>query len=181
VRTNLLTRAATVAATAGALVSLAAPAWAPKYILGASAHGDCVLDGATTTFLGDFTVTSFGAVDGALMANGTLAGTCGAGAYTVPFATYAFPVESVTGVCNDADAVVQVRPGSALVGAFTGTDEKTGERVKLTVDLNSTVAERSWVTGDPAAVRGRLCAVARLTAHAPVARLATALNALVLG
>ena len=178
---TLLTRAATVAAATATALSVTAPAWAPKYILGATALGDCVLDGATTSFLGDFTITSFGVLDSALVVNGTVAGSCGAGQYTVPAAPYVFPVESVSGSCNESEATVAVRPGAALVGAFTGTDEKTGERVKLTLDLDRTVAERSWVTGDPAALRGKLCAAGRLAEHAPAERLATALNTLVLG
>jgi hypothetical protein len=185
-RTFLLTRTSTVAATAAAVLAVAAPAWAPKYILGASAHGDCVVDGGTTAFQGDFRITSFGVAGDTLVANAIVVGTCtdtaAEVAYTVPGAGYTFPVLSVTGACNESEAVVQVRPGSALVGAFAGTDEKTGEKVKLTLDLaRGTLAERSWTTGDPAAVRGKLCAVARLVEHAPVPRLANALNTLVLG
>jgi hypothetical protein len=180
----VLRRIATIVAAAGLTLGLAAPpAFAPKYILGASAFGDC----ATTPpsrFQGSFTVTSFGSARGRLLANATLVGTCAAGlttVATVPVAPYVFPVVSVAGSCDATHAVVQVRPGAAVVGGFLGEDAKTGAAVRFPVTLSSTVAERSWTVDEPRSVRARICAMAIAARYLPLPHLAPLLNALVLG
>lgn len=184
--TRSLSRAAAVAGTAAlSLVLAASPAWAPKYILGAFAFGTCHLPGGDARFEGAFTATGFSADGGTLYVTGEVVGTCydtgGDVAATVSSFVQSFPVTSVTTACTRTDAVVEVRPGAALVGAVLGEDTKDGEAVKMTLDLGGTVLDRVWSPDEPASVKARLCAVDRIAAHRPDADLARALDALVLG
>lgn len=181
-------RPATVAlAAALAVGTLAAPAWAPKYILGAFAFGTCDVPGQDASrFEGSLTALSFSSSDGTLYVTGPVVGTCygtaGNTVATVPSFVATFAVVSLTTACTPTDAVVEVRPGAALVGGFLGDDAKTGEPVKLTLDLtNGTVLDKTWAPSDPMPVKARLCAVDAVAAHRPDASLASLLNRLVLG
>jgi hypothetical protein len=181
-----LRRAAAVVVTAGlAAVSPGAPAWGPKYILGASAFGTCALPDGPAAFQGDFRITSFGVTSGGLVANAFVVGSCaGPGvetAATVRGPAVVYPIVSVVATCDPAHAVAQFRPGTATVGGFLGADEKTGEAVRFPLNLApSTVVERMWSPGDPASLRAQVCAVARLLPHAPPQALANVLNSLVI-
>jgi hypothetical protein len=183
---RLTTRAATVAAVVAATVGgVAAPAWAPKYILGSSAFGRCVLPGGSEPlFQGGFTVLSFSASGGRLYATAAVSGACLDGlavAAVVPPATYTFPVEALTADCAVESAVVEVRPGAATVDGVLGAVAEGGAKVSFGLDLYpSTVVDRIWMAGDPMSERARLCAVAKMTAHRSPAGAATALNALLL-
>jgi hypothetical protein len=170
---------------AGAVLSLAAPAWAPKYILGASAFGECGGGGVVDSrFQGSFTVRSFAVSGGALVADAFVVGSCAAGLDTtavVPRAAYTFPV-TVTTFCDGDDVGYEVRPGAATVGAVLGASEKDGTAVKLGLDLApSTVVDRRWSSDESRSVRARLCALDTIAAHRPASALAQALNALALG
>jgi len=184
---SVLSRAAVLAAgVAAPLVLLAPAAWAPKYILGASAYGTCAVPGHEgALFQGTFTVTGFSSSGGSLWATGSIVGSCYDGTdvvATVLGTKNAFPVESVTAMCTRTQAHVDIRPGAAEVDGVLGASVKDGEPVTFNLDLApSTVVERSWDAGDPRETYGRLCAVAANVAHRDPADLATVLNALVLG
>ncbi len=172
------------AGTALSVGLLAAPAWAPKYIFGASAFGTCTIDGqADSHFQGSLTVLTFAAVDGQLGVTGTVVGTC-ADASANPVATvdqgpYDFSVESLTTECTRDNAGIEIRPGSGTVGGFVG-DSK--DAVKFTLDLTpSTVIDLTWRPGDPGALRGGLCALHNVVPHRDAAGVATALNTLLIG
>jgi hypothetical protein len=171
-----LTRAAVACAVAGGVVAGAAtPALAPKYILGASAYGTCGVAGEPL-FNGDFTVESFTAKGGQLLAVAMVAGSCVDGldvAGSVPPGVYAFPVAATT-ECVPGSAVVEIRPGAATVAGDLG-----GEKTEFTLDLSSTVVDRIWMEGDPASERARICAVGRASGRSAAQR-ARLLNALVL-
>lgn len=182
-RTALVRLAVGAAVVAGTLGGVAAPAWAPKYILGSFAFGECEL-AEPASFDGDFTVLSFHASGGQLYATASLTGTCVDGVEvvaTVPPGVYEFPV-ALTTVCEPADAVLEIRPGAALVGGILGPDPKTGEPEKVVVDLSrGTVVDRIWMTGDPRSEGARLCAVDRAVDRgASASQVATLLNQLVL-
>ena len=186
VNLRTVSRAGLVAASAAlSLVVAASPAWAPKYLLGAFAVGTCDLPSGDARFEGAFTATGFSADGGTLYVTGQVVGSCydtaGDVVATVPSFVQAFPVTSVTTACNRTNAVVEVRPGAATVGAVLGSDTKDGEPIKMPLDLGGTVLDRVWSPDEPASVKARLCAVDRIAAHVPDARLAQALNALVLG
>ena len=167
---------------AGVVGGVAAPAWAPKYILASFAFGECLLDDGTTGHLtGDFTVESFQNADGKLQVNGMLTGACidaGTRVATIDPGVYTFAVVDVRAECRDDFAGLDLRPGAGRVGGVLG---EKGDAVKMTVDLYpSTVVERDWRPGDAMSVRGRLCALARMVAQRDPAELAGILNQLVL-
>jgi hypothetical protein len=176
-----LARVAVVAAASATAVAVAAgPAWAPKYILGASAFGTCSVSDAR--FQGDFTVHSFFASPtGDLMAVALVGGSCNAGGEVVAVVThglYEYPV-AMTASCDATSAAVEFRPGAATVGATLGDDPKTGEPVKLTLDLApTTVVDRTWSADESKSVRGKLCAIAHMAGHRSAGDLAAALNSL---
>ncbi len=180
-------RVASVAvASAVPVVTLALPAWAPRYILGASAFGDCRVDGlADSRFQGAFTVLSFSVADGQLQVTGNVGGTCADGAgivVTVPAEPFTFPVLSTTASCDPNGATVQFVPGATTVGGVLGDDTKDGEAVKFTLDLSrATILERTWSPGDPRAVHARLCALDRILDHREPADLLPLLDNLLLG
>jgi hypothetical protein len=183
-RTVLPRLAFVVLASAVPVAVSASPAWAPKYILGATAFGTCDLrDGAS--FQGSFTVSGFSSSGGQLYATGAVAGSCDSGGdvvATVPSTVTTFAVASVTATCSAVGANVEIRPGAGTVKGLLGDTPKDAEPVVFGLDLApSTVVERSWVPGDPRATYGRLCAVTANVAHRDAASLATVLNALVLG
>jgi hypothetical protein len=181
-RTALARVATSAAVVLGVVVGVAAPAWAPKYILGSFAFGECVLE-ERVGFSGDFTIESFFASGNEVWANATVTGSCVQGfdvLATVPPGVYAFPV-AVSGECVDSSAVLEVRPRAALVGAVLGPDPKEGERAKITLDLASTVVDRIWMDGDPPRERARLCVVLHaIERGASATRAAKLLNELAL-
>ena len=165
---------ATGAATAVAL--LAAPAWAPKYILGASAFGTCELD-PDARFQGSATVQQFYADRGQLWAVLRVVGSCGDNLVEVPSDLFAFPIDA-TASCGQTSATVQFRPGAGTVGGIPV--DKSGA-VKFTLDLApSTVIELTWAASDPKELRGRICAIAANLGHRSAADTADVLNQLVL-
>jgi len=179
---RLYTRAATVAATAALAVAAAAsPAWAPKYIFGSFAYGDCLRGAATPErFEGTLTVTSFARSGSSLLVTGLLSGTCftDAGSVTalLPETVGTFVVGSVEAFCTDPDVGVMIRPGVQV----SGYDLKTGHPAPFLVDLSrGTVVERSWTLGDPLSVRGKICALDRIADRRPLPALAPVLNVLV--
>jgi hypothetical protein len=186
VRSRVVARGvvASVAAVA-AVVSVATPGWSPKYILGASAFGDCLGDDVTPSrFQGSFTVRSFLSSGGQLVADALVVGGCtstaGDTVAVVPQAAYQFPV-SLTTFCSGDDVGYEVRPGAALVGAVLGDSAKDGVAVKMTLDLApTTVVDRRWSADEPPSVRARLCALDTIAAHRPAAELARVLNNLAL-
>lgn len=187
VRSRVLARGLVVmAASVAAVLSVAAPGWAPKYILGASGFGDCGGGGvAASRFQGSFTVRSFLASGGQLYADAFVVGGCtstaGDTVAVVPRGAYSFPV-SLTTFCSGDDVGYEVRPGAALVGAVLGESEKDGVAVKTTLDLApATVVDRRWNADDPRSVRGRLCALNAIAGHRPASDLAQVLNSLALG
>lgn len=181
-RTTLARLAVACAVVVGTVAGVASPAWAPKYILGSFAFGDCLVDGdsAETSLSGDFEVTSFSSAGGTLYVNGTLTGACLDGLdqrATITPDVYSFPVVDLTVECNDEFAGLDLRPGAARVGG-EGLDKVP---VKMTVDLYpSTIVERTWMPGEPMSVRGRLCALSRMSLRRDAASLATVLDQLVL-
>ncbi|HEX8001725.1 MAG TPA: hypothetical protein VF519_03415 [Mycobacteriales bacterium] len=179
---RLLTRVPSVLAAAAVAVPLVAgPAWGPKYILGASAYGDCLRDpDRVERFEGTLSVRSFSRAGATLLVTGLLSGTCATDAGEVtavlPEVVATFPVLSVDAFCTPPDVGVMIRPG-AQVSAY---DSKTGAATPFAVDLTrGTVIERSWTTGDPAGLRGKLCALDRIADRRPLASLAPVLNAFV--
>ena len=174
-----LLRLAVASTVVAGTVGAATPAWAPKYILGSLAYGDCVLPEPGSRFGGDFTVLSFSAGRGELWVTAAVSGACVDGldvTATVPAGVYTFPVESIATDCDAEFAGVDIRPGAATVAGEVG-----GDRTTFTLDLYpSTIVERTWMTGEPKAARGRLCAVHRMAQRRSPAQLAKALNALVL-
>ena len=170
----------TAAATAAVLPS--SPAWAPKYILGAAAYGDCLRhSGEVERFEGQFEPTSFDRSGSTLLMTGVLSGVCLTDdtaeiVARLPETVATFPVVSVDAFCVFPDIGVHVRPGSQL----SGYDAKTGEPAEFLVDLTrGTTVESSWTDGDPMALRGRLCALDRLADRAPLPALAAFLDGLV--
>jgi hypothetical protein len=180
----MLSRLAAVVAAAAATAVAAPPAWAPKYILGSNAYGDCVLEASTAQFQGEATILGFSSSGGELLATLLVRGVCVDGTTvvaTVPEASYVFPV-AVSASCALDGAAVEVRPGEAAVRGLVGPDVRDAVSATFIVDLSrGTVVDQIWLPNDPVALRARLCAVARLTAHRPAASLATVLNALLLG
>ena len=180
---HALTRVAVSAAVVlGTVAGVAAPAWAPKYILGSFAFGDCLLD-ETVSFSGDFTVLSFGARDNEVYASASVTGSCVKGldvVATVPPGVYEFPVGLST-ECVHTSAVLEIRPRAALVGGILGADPKSGEPRKFVLDLRSTVVDRIWMESDPEQERARLCAIDRAVRRgASATQLARLLNELTL-
>lgn len=169
-----------LASVAGAC-ALASPAWAPKYILGSAAYGDCV-DRASevSRFEGTYEVRSFARSGSTLTVTGLLEGRCatddGAIVGTVDEAVATFVVNAVETFCADPDVGVFVRPGVMLAGH----DVKTGDALPFGVDLSrGTVLERTWTDGDPASLRGQLCALDRIAHRRPLWSLAPVLEAFV--
>ena len=168
---------------AGVVGGVASPAWAPKYILGSFAFGQCEIDDVgETSFAGDFTVTSFEDVGGTLYVVGSLSGTCIDGldhVAAVAPGVYRFPVVDFTVECNDEFAGIDLRPGAERVGGTLTDDKDTA--VRITLDLYpSTIVERTWMPGEERSVRGRLCALFRMSQHRTPAELAGQLNQLVM-
>lgn len=179
---RLLARsAAVVASTALAVCAAGSPAWAPKYIFGSLAYGDCLRGGSEPErFEGTLTVTSFSRSASSLLATGLLSGACltDAGAVTavLPEHVATFVVGSVEAFCTDPDVGVMVRPGVQV----SGRDAKTGAPAPFLVDLSrGTVVERSWTPGDPMSERGKICALDRIADRRPLPALAPVLNGLV--
>lgn len=172
--------AVAAASTLGA-VALATPAWGPKYILGASAYGDCTGHGSDVVrFEGTLTVRSFSRSGSTLLVTGLLTGTCvtddNVVVATVQETVATFPVWSVETFCTFPDVGVFVRPGVMT----SGYDVKTGEALPFGVDLSrGTVVERTWTDGDPPSLRGQLCALDRIAHRRPLASLAPVLDMLV--
>lgn len=162
----------------GVVSGVATPAYAPKYIFGSFAYGDCDLasvEGAR--FEGEFTILGFSADKGQLLVTAMVSGVCKSGAFTIAATpipdVYTFPVDSLHAHCEPDSALLQVRPGATTV--------VTREGEKFTLDLSvSTVAERWWDAGEPAYVRAHLCAIDRLIDRQPYDRLAPVLDQLVL-
>jgi hypothetical protein len=192
VRARLVMKAALVATTAATtLLGFATGAWAPKYILGASAFGTCTIDGETSRFQGSFTVLGFFVGHDGLSVTANIVGSCTDQAATtvavVNNGNYAFPVEHFEALCDDLNQVVRFRPGGALV-AGTLEAPKDGSAA-IALDLSgdvagsgSTIVQRAYDNAnDAASVRAKLCAVAKITAHRSPAELAKQLNQLVLG
>lgn len=180
---RLLALATALAAVAVPLLP-AAPAWAPKYILGSAAYGDCLRrEGAEVErFEGNLEVLSFSRSGSSLLVTGLLTGFCSTDAGTVtatlPETVATFAVASVDAFCVYPDIGVHVRPATQV----SGTDAKTGEPAPFLVDLSrGTVIERSWTDGDPKALRGILCALDRIADRRPLAMLAPVLDTLVRG
>lgn len=174
-RQALARSAVACAVVAGVVAGAAAPAWAPKYILGASAYGDCEVAGEPL-FNGDFTVESFGAKDGQLLATALVSGVCVDGldvVGSVPPGVYTFPI-TVTTECVPSSAVIEIRPGAATVAGDVG-----GEKTEFTLDLSRTVADVIWMEGDPESERAKICALARASRRTATQQ-ARLLNALVL-
>jgi hypothetical protein len=186
VRSRVLARGLVVVATSvAAVLSVAAPGWSPKYILGASAFGDCHGDGvAASRFQGSFTVRSFLSSGGQLLADALVVGSCtavsGDTVAVVPRAAYAFPV-SLTTFCAGDDAGYEVRPGAAAVDGVLGDSAKDGVAVKMALDLApTTVVDRRWGSDESSSVRARLCALHTIAGHRSPAELAQVLNVLAL-
>lgn len=181
-RRTLARLAVACSVVAGTVAGVASPAWAPKYILGSFAFGDCLVDGdaSETSLSGDFAVESFTNVDGTLYVNGLLTGSCFDGLdqrATIAPGVYSFPVVEMRIECNDEFAGIDVRPGAARVGG----EDAAKDPVKITVDLYpSTIVERTWMPGEARSVRGRLCALSRMSPHRDAAALAVVLDQLVL-
>ena len=180
-RRLLLRGAAALAAAVAVAGGTAAPAYAPKYILGSLAFGECAVGG---TFEGDFTTVSFSSSGGALYATGAVSGRCLDGldvVATVPPGVFTFPVTEIWADCAPDSTGLRFRPGTALVGGYLGADEKTGEAVKFDLALaRSTLVELDWTLGDPVSLRGHVCAVAAMLRRRPPADLARVLNTLLL-
>lgn len=171
-----LSRAAVACAVVlGTVGGAATPASAPKYILGALAFGDCEVAGEPL-FNGDFTVESFGAKDGQLLATAMVNGSCVEGldvVGSVPPGVYTFPITVVT-ECVPSSAVIEIRPGATTVAGEVG-----GEKADFTLDLSRTVADVIWMEGDPESERAKICAVARASGRTAPQQ-ARLLNALIL-
>ncbi len=172
-------RLAVASAVVAGTVSVATPAWAPKYILGASAYGACGLAEPGSRFSGDFTVLRFHAAQGRVWATAAVTGTCVDGldvTATVPAAVYTVPVVEVTTECTAESAIVEIRPGATTVAGDVG-----GVKSAFQLDLYpSTVIDRIWMPGDPPRDRARLCAVHRTARRGSPAQVARALNELLL-
>ena len=178
-RTVVSRAALALAVVGGTVVGAASPAWAPKYILGASAFGECGIPGPPG-FTGDFTVESFYARGDQLYAFAAVSGVCIDGLDVVgrvPGGVYPFPV-AATAECVDGSAVLEVRPGAAAV---EGTLGEVKDLTTFTLDLSrGTVVDRIWMTGDPPAERARLCAVERALGTRSATQVARLLNQLTL-
>lgn len=176
--------AVVVSAFCAAPVLPASPAWAPKYILGAAAYGDCLRRSTDVErFEGLFEPTSFDRSGSSLLVTGVLSGVCLTDATaeivaTLPPTVATFPVVSVDAFCDYPDVGVHVRPGSQM----SGHDVKTGDPAEFLVDLTrGTTIEQSWTDGDPVALRGKLCALDRIADRRPLEMLAPVLDTLVRG
>lgn len=174
-RKTLAHAAVACAVATGVVAGAAAPAWAPKYILGALAFGDCEVAGEPL-FNGDFTIESFGAKDGQLLATAMVNGSCVDGldvVGSVPPGVYTFPI-TVTTECVTESAVIEIRPGATTVAGAVGD-----EKVDFTLDLSRTVVDVIWMEGDPESERAKICAVARASGRTATQQ-ARLLNALFL-
>lgn len=174
-RQTLSRTAVACAVVLGTVGVAGAPAWAPKYIFGALAFGNCEVAGEPL-FNGDFTIESFRARNDQLLATAMVSGACVDGldvVGSVPPGVYTFPI-SVTTECVTTSAVIEIRPGATTVAGDVG-----GEKTEFTLDLARTVADVIWMEGDAESERAKICAVSRASGRTATQQ-ARLLNALVL-